>query len=692
MLGKINKNTTANLQLAAAKPCFVKLNSQIKKDEFVKTSKKEVSFTSRNGSGALSYEQLVLDKVKGTKYENRPSIAIENVEAYRNTPWFKDMPDDDLVGIFEKVEFNGSAIYQIVSYSFIDKALSLSWLIDEGIITKEDIDSFAQDAHSHEDSFVTALYSDRFHRVIDLAKNKAKNYQGDNPDVVLFAMGVPINSIKQYKNILDYDNIVKNIDKDFQISFVPIQNSKLAEAKAWKSRQDDETGNLVTIIKTFLPDNTMTISRSERKIPQVHVNSVGNYEINGKNSHIDCHDTLQEPKIGTYLEKNWTINGELSAVELDMPVYSASKNGKRTLITRYSDFNNIDSQIEIVSDFEPYEVIYTRQSDILKGAYDTTIYDLKDYPEDYDIIKGIEEGTIQGGRNIAQTGIEKGQTFYRENYSYNQTSTTRYYSEVLDDKDNVMLSEYSYRIDDDNGENLFNLERTFFRDKITNTNTTVINGEKYMAYYSNKDYFIEIYLPNGTKKVLDLSDKLHSVYWDDKEKYDKVFEFFKTLPADILLEIEKYTSSVCLFDDCSASINRSGELKTIPSLPVIAHELGHGADYYQIANSYFDKAETKTIISSNPELIEIYNSEIDNFKKEYPQISENIIDYFSQSGGGDSNTGLSELTAECFMLCATYGMDKEKVTTRSNFLVKYFPRTVAKACQMILDNKANLQD
>ena len=57
--------------------------------------------------------------------------------------------------------------------------------------------------------------------------------------------------------------------------------------------------------------------------------------------------------------------------------------------------------------------------------------------------------------------------------------------------------------------------------------------------------------------------------------------------------------------------------------------------------------------------------------------------YFSQIGGGGFDTGLSELVAETNMLLTTYGNDSDTIKTRASHLVKYFPRTIAKAAELL---------
>ena len=62
--------------------------------------------------------------------------------------------------------------------------------------------------------------------------------------------------------------------------------------------------------------------------------------------------------------------------------------------------------------------------------------------------------------------------------------------------------------------------------------------------------------------------------------------------------------------------------------------------------------------------------------------SQDIISYFSQTGGSRS-TGLSEVVAEVQALMTSYGNAEEDITSRINYLTKYFPETVAKVGTML---------
>ena len=56
----------------------------------------------------------------------------------------------------------------------------------------------------------------------------------------------------------------------------------------------------------------------------------------------------------------------------------------------------VNSTIEVINDEnnEPSYIIETRPSKLLNGVFETTKYTLSNYPEDMDILKAIQNGTI----------------------------------------------------------------------------------------------------------------------------------------------------------------------------------------------------------------------------------------------------------------------------------------------------------
>lgn len=385
------------------------------------------------------------------------------------------------------------------------------------------------------------------------------------------------------------------------------------------------------------------------------------------------------------------------------------QNSDTTILLKHtdnSDLRDILYQIEIKNNAqgEPSEIISTKASDVLAGAYETTTYRLKDYPEDFDILTALQDGTIeqkisdmslsQGKKTSNVTINSDGSINYIENHSRNGNNIQRNYTQKTDLNNNPIQTNYTYRITSENGKSLLSLNRSWVKND-DGTTTTIINGKKYVTSFDDAIAEIKIIQDDGIETKLALKDLFDSKYYyepkelefieatyESLEKAQEVFyEYCKTLPADNLLAIAKNINSIHLVEDGNASFNVLGQkLRVNLNLATISHELGHSTDTPYIKN-----------ISNDEELIKIYQDEFLTFKKEYPKLAQEIIDYFSQNGGS-SGTGLSELVAETNMLMTTYGQQQNGVTTRSQYLVRYFPQTVAKAGELLGYNNVSSLD
>ena len=75
------------------------------------------------------------------------------------------------------------------------------------------------------------------------------------------------------------------------------------------------------------------------------------------------------------------------------------------------------------------------------------------------------------------------------------------------------------------------------------------------------------------------------------------------------------------------------------------------------------------------------------FKKNYPHLAQEFVDYFSQEDGDSFGTGLSEFVAEVNMLNTTYNFNTPMLHTRSQYLVRNFPLTIAKIISLLKENQ-----
>ena len=106
---------------------------------------------------------------------------------------------------------------------------------------------------------------------------------------------------------------------------------------------------------------------------------------------------------------------------------------------------------------------------------------------------------------------------------------------------------------------------------------------------------------------------------------------------------------------------------------VFLHELGHYIDTEKIGDDF-------GIYSGNRELREIFEKEIENFRKHSTTKQQTFIDYFIGDRGKSS---AAETFAESNMLLST-----PYTTRRAYYLQQNFPRTIAKIAELI---KSDLQ-
>lgn len=350
---------------------------------------------------------------------------------------------------------------------------------------------------------------------------------------------------------------------------------------------------------------------------------------------------------------------------------------------------------------------------MLNGAYIETMYDSKDLPQGYDIVAAIRNKTtkadgIKGKKISGVKKLSNGATLYEQNLNYNGVVTKRKYVLQPDD----MSYEYSYHIDDENGNSLLSLDRSFSQNG--NKTVTNINGKEYRAFFDDKTKTIKIttdsldnidaneddkYFVIDIKNIFTEYDKQGEdakKLLDNQEEMEELFfAIFKATPADQLLILGNYGISKIdvvysensrIYSSSNKDKNDEVHLEIGFDQPIISHELGHAVDYYK-CNNHEKISNATGHISSDKELIDIYNAEFKLFKEKYPKDYRKIIDYFSQSGGGDYDTGLAELIAEVNMLLTTFGHNRDIAKERAHYLVKYFPKTIAKVAELLGYNK-----
>ena len=326
--------------------------------------------------------------------------------------------------------------------------------------------------------------------------------------------------------------------------------------------------------------------------------------------------------------------------------------------TLYKMLYQLETVLDAEKDGLPVEIIYKKASSELKGVYEITKYTLSDYEESYDVVSGIKNGTIEGGEKLSYiTKNGDGSITYKENLASNGYEIQRKYTVSKDKNKNS----YSYKITNPNGETILNLTRSF--EKISDNKTkTVINGKEYTAFFDDAAQTIILKTPCG---IYSINIKPKTDTNENKEEREILWNTAKKMPADMLKALDQIPKWKLCDDKESGYYFDKQTLESGTNIVIIAHELGHSKS-------------RKTKLCYDKNLIDIYNREIENFNNKYTtSAGQNYIQYFSQKGGGEFNTGLNEITAETNVILAVCGNNIDETITRAQFLVWNFPETIA---------------
>ena len=196
-------------------------------------------------------------------------------------------------------------------------------------------------------------------------------------------------------------------------------------------------------------------------------------------------------------------------------IESSSFAGNKSTITvagkidnRYGTFENVSLQIEVVNDEngEPEHIVSTKRSDKLQGAYETRKYNLADYPEDWDMISLIKDGTLED--KIEEFGLKQGEKLsgvsesvngditYDEHYTYNGKEITKKYTQQ-----GTFANNYSYEIKNEDGSTLLKMDRSWQKND-DGTTTTIINGKEYLAEFDDENYKVKVTDSDGKQKII----------------------------------------------------------------------------------------------------------------------------------------------------------------------------------------------
>jgi len=313
----------------------------------------------------------------------------------------------------------------------------------------------------------------------------------------------------------------------------------------------------------------------------------------------------------------------------------------------------------------------------------------------------IEQSKNPGTPDIYTIDSNGNKTYLQQTIVDEQTGVQITKKKFTDDNGNLTEFSYSaiseneysvdYRVTDAQGNELFTKQNSL----------KCVGNNAYEYTYGKNTYLIE----TQDDKVI-VTDKLdnksytinYSDYIDSNDNPDIFKQNILKIPADILIFISKNPLSLsygtktkenqgyCRVDEKAIDIGRITKTNSDKELneafiTIIIHELGHYIDNPNLSE------DDKDIISMNEEFLRIYNEELNEFAKNHSTEEQQImlqfngIGYQSKSPETQVKRSAAETLAESNMITNTNS--KSWTSSRSYYLQRYFPKTIAFASKLI---------
>lgn len=279
---------------------------------------------------------------------------------------------------------------------------------------------------------------------------------------------------------------------------------------------------------------------------------------------------------------------------------------------------------------------------------------------------------LSSGKIDKKTGIA---SVKKEMTSLDGTKTEYLYEN--DPQGNRILD---YKITDKKGKTLLNLSEAF----------EVINKNKFISSRGEERYQIDI--TDKGVKVQNLKDKNKKAEFRvGKELDDKpqlLINTLKQLSGDELIKMRENIDTLVGLDNCLDS-NYNGGLEAIftgDNAFLLTHEIGHTIDFKNTdisTNESYEKT-FKNTITMDKAVNKVYDEEISNFLKAFPDAQRKHIDYFirKEKHMGGEKGGVSETIAETNALINSPKTDNS-LRFRTQYLQQYFPKTIAEVAKKL---------
>lgn len=468
------------------------------------------------------------------------------------------------------------------------------------------------------------VYSDYIGFIIDEEKkNKNKEYKvyrrRNYSQTTAFSLALLSNQeIDALTKIIKKNPEMKKLFEDeYEVSLIDIQNDETAEAILTKEIRT-ENGTKIKLVRTFNEYAEKTESRTEE------------YSDNSTSS-------IMPGKSGVFKAK-YNSAGEIKE------------------LTEY---------IQSPDTRDVIGVIHSKTSKLLSGVFESVYYDISDFKTDSSnfedtIDKDIEECVTNKGEPISSVIQNPDDSItYTESLQKDEMLVDRNYTKKRDENGEIVYSSYEYKIQREDEEMpIMDISREFKRNADGSVDNT-INGNKYHIVYDDKNKVISI---SDEKKEKRLFAKYRLPFYSQEVLWKEI----KKLQADTILDIFDRIKqwNYCLDNDSfSNCYNRT--ISTGRNNSIILHEVGH-----LISN------ESPSILD-NEDFVQTYGEEMQAFQENIPYNEQEQVQYFSPRAGAIGADGDDEFIAESNILLTTYGTSGSNFKNRSQFLEKYFPRTIA---------------
>ena len=286
--------------------------------------------------------------------------------------------------------------------------------------------------------------------------------------------------------------------------------------------------------------------------------------------------------------------------------------------------------------------------------------------------KDGNETILSSGKIDKKTGIA---SVKKEMTSLDGTKTEYLYEN--DPQGNRILD---YKITDKKGKTLLNLSEAF----------EVINKNKFISSRGEERYQIDI--TDKGVKVQNLKDKNKKAEFRvGKELDDKpqlLINTLKQLSGDELIKMRENIDTLVGLDNCLDSKYNGGleAIFTGDNAFLLTHEIGHTIDFKNTdisTNESYEKT-FKNTITMDKAVNKVYDEEISNFLKAFPDAQRKHIDYFirKEKHMGGEKGGVSETIAETNALINSPKTDNS-LRFRTQYLQQYFPKTIAEVAKKL---------